>query len=117
VIVTATRPILSRRLEEVSGYDFALTQARQARPGQGRIRGSACLAVDGDDVQVGAPYLENVAVIAKVLDQVQGDKIRVAKFKAKVRYRKVMGFRAKLTKVIIESLSGKPEKKTASKQA
>jgi len=86
-------------------------------PGSSYTFDKVLLAVDGDDVQVGAPYLENVAVIAKVLDQVQGDKIRVAKFKAKVRYRKVMGFRAKLTKVIIESLSGKPEKKTASKQA
>ncbi len=89
----------------------------EVEPGASYSFDKVLLAVDGDDVQIGAPYLENVAVMAKVLDQVQGDKIRVAKFKAKVRYRKVMGFRAKLTKVIIESLSGKPEKKAAPKQA
>lgn len=86
-------------------------------PGSTYTFDNVLLSVNDDNVQIGAPYLENVAVTAKVLDQVQGDKIRVAKFKAKVRYRKVMGFRAKLTKVIIESLSGKPEKKVASKLA
>jgi large subunit ribosomal protein L21 len=74
------------------------------------------LTVDGDAVQIGAPYLENVAVAAKVLEQIKGDKIRVAKFKAKARYRRVQGFRALLTKVEITSLSGKPEKKSASKE-
>jgi|ERR1700722_1436081 len=73
------------------------------------------LTVDGDTVQVGAPYLDNVAVGAKVLGQTKGDKIRVAKFKAKVRYRRVQGFRAQLTKVEITGLSEKNEKKTASK--
>ena len=71
------------------------------------------LTVDGDTVQIGEPYLENIAVSAKVLEQVKGDKIRVAKFKAKSRYRRVQGFRALLTKVEITSLSGKSEKKTA----
>ncbi len=87
-----------------------------AEPGASYAFENVLLAVDGDSVQVGAPYLANVAVMAKVLDQVKGDKIRVAKFKAKARYRKVQGFRAQLTKVEVTSLSGKSEKKTASKE-
>ena len=74
------------------------------------------LAVDGDSVQIGAPYLDTMTVAAKVLEQVKGDKIRVAKFKAKARYRKVNGFRAHLTRVEITSLSGKTEKRTASEK-
>ena len=73
------------------------------------------LTVDGDAVQIGAPYLENIAVMAKVIEQTKSDKIRVAKFKAKARYRKVQGFRAQLTKVEITSLSGKTEKKAVKK--
>lgn len=52
------------------------------------------------DVQVGFPLLET-KVQAKVVEHVLGDKVRVAKFKAKSRYRKVTGFRPKYTKVQI----------------
>jgi large subunit ribosomal protein L21 len=55
------------------------------------------------DVEVGYPTLET-KVKAKVLEHVLGDKVRVAKFKAKVRYRKVTGFRPKYTKVQILSI-------------
>ena len=55
-------------------------------------------------VAVGGPKLADVKVRAKVLDQVKGEKIRVAKFKSKVRYRRVTGFRAQLTKVQIEKI-------------
>jgi large subunit ribosomal protein L21 len=54
-------------------------------------------------VETGAPVLKS-AVQAEIVEQVKGDKIRVAKFKSKVRYRKVRGFRAQLTKVKIVSL-------------
>lgn len=51
-------------------------------------------------VELGNPQLKKT-VKAKVVSQLKGDKIRVAKFKAKVRYRKVKGFRAQLTKIKI----------------
>ena len=75
------------------------------------------LTVDGASVTMGAPYINNAAVTAEVVEQTQGDKIRVAKFKAKARYRRVLGFRAQLTRVKITSLAGKAEKKTAAKAA
>lgn len=62
------------------------------------------LAVDGDKVQIGQPYLADFKVTARVLKQFQGKKIRVARFKAKVRYRKVKGFRAQLTQIKIEKI-------------
>lgn len=62
------------------------------------------LLVDGDTRKVGSPMLSDVAVTAKVIEDVKGPKVRVAKFKAKARYRKVMGFRASQTKVQIEKI-------------
>ncbi len=56
------------------------------------------------DVQVGLPLLDT-KVTAKVLEHVLGDKVRIAHFKAKSRYRKVTGFRPKYTKVQIVSIS------------
>lgn len=62
------------------------------------------LVVDAD-VQIGTPLLSGVTVTGKVVDHPKGDKIRVAKFKAKAKYRRVTGFRALQTKVQIESIS------------
>jgi large subunit ribosomal protein L21 len=62
------------------------------------------LFVDGDKREVGLPTLTGVKVSGKVLEHTKGEKIRVAKFKAKAKYRRVRGFRASLTKVQIESI-------------
>lgn len=56
------------------------------------------------DIEVGYPLLET-KVQGKVIEHVLGDKVRIAKFKAKARYRKVTGFRPKYTKVQIVSIS------------
>ena len=40
----------------------------------------------------------------KVLENMKGDKIRVAKYKSKVRYRKVRGFRPHLTKIQVTQI-------------
>lgn len=53
-----------------------------------------------DSFQIGTPILKE-KVSGEIVTQLKGDKIRVAKFKAKVRYRKVTGFRARLTKIKI----------------
>jgi large subunit ribosomal protein L21 len=87
----------------------------QVEPGAEYVLENVLLTVDGEDIQIGAPYLTNVTVAAKVLEQVKGDKIRVAKFKAKARYRRVQGFRAQLTRLEITGVSTKSEKKAASK--
>jgi len=55
------------------------------------------------DVELGTPTLKTTAK-ATVVDHMRGNKIRVARFKSKVRYRKVTGFRADLTKIKITSI-------------
>lgn len=65
------------------------------------------LHVVDENVIVGQPHVSGVQVVAKILGQMKGKKIRVAKFKAKARYRKVYGHRQHLTKVQIEKISTK----------
>lgn len=55
---------------------------------------------EGKAFELGQPVLKE-KVSAEVEENVKGDKIRIAKFKAKSRYRKVRGFRARLTKLKI----------------
>lgn len=70
------------------------------------------LYVCNNDVRVGTPKVLGVKVKVKVLEQIKGKKIRIAKFKAKVRYRRVMGFRPQLTRLEIISIeSGETSKK------
>lgn len=74
------------------------------------------LYVDGDKVKVGQPTLKNFTITAKVVGQIKDKKIRVAKFKAKARYRKVYGHRQDLTRVLIEKIGSKEvEKKEETK--
>lgn len=63
----------------------------------------ANFATDGSVIEVGVSA-SKAPVKAEIVESAKGEKIRVAKFKAKVRYRKVMGFRAHLTKLKIVSV-------------
>jgi len=55
---------------------------------------------DGLALELGNPILKK-ATQAEIINHLKGDKIRVARFKPKVRYHKVKGFRAQLTKLKI----------------
>ena len=55
---------------------------------------------EGKSFELGTPFLKD-KVSAEVVDNVMGEKIRIARFKAKSRERKVRGFRSKLTKLKI----------------
>lgn len=75
------------------------------------------LFVDGDTREVGTPTLASVKVSGKVVAHTKGDKIRVAKFKAKAKYRRATGFRASLTNVQIESIQAEKGKSAAKEKA
>lgn len=77
------------------------------------------LLVNDGKIKIGNPTVTGEKISAKILENTQGDKIRVSKFKSKVRFRKVTGFRAKLSKVEIEKIGGseKSEEKVTKKAA
>jgi large subunit ribosomal protein L21 len=55
---------------------------------------------DGGELELNKDKIKE-GVKAQIIEHGKGKKIRVAKFKAKVRYRKVKGFRPQLTKIKI----------------
>ena len=59
------------------------------------------LVVDEGKIEIGQPLVKKTKIKAKVIEHLRGEKIRVARFKAKSRYRKVKGFRPSLTKIQI----------------
>lgn len=64
------------------------------------------LLVAGDDVKVGAPVVAGAKVVAKVLEQGKGKKIRIFKYKAKSNYRRRQGHRQPFTKVEVTKIEG-----------
>lgn len=79
---------------------------------EGEIRfDNVLLMVTDGAVQLGDPYVAGVAVTAKILGEEKGEKIRISKFKSKVRYRRVTGFRSKLTRIQIEQIGPAGAKK------
>lgn len=76
------------------------------------------LVADEDKITVGKPTVDGVKINAKILEQKKGKKIRVMKFKSKVRYRRAMGFRPQLSVVKIDDIVfGGSKKKEESKSA
>lgn len=66
--------------------------------------------------QIGQPVISGLTVTGKVVANVRGEKIRVSKYKAKVRYRRVTGHRQELTQVQIEAIGDKAKTKEATKK-
>lgn len=62
------------------------------------------LISDNDDVKIGTPYVSGAAVVAKVLGQIKGEKIRVYKMKAKEHYQRTAGHRQKYTNLEITEI-------------
>lgn len=73
------------------------------------------LFVSDGTIKIGKPYLSGITVTGKVLDNFKGDKVRVSKFKAKSRYRKVYGHRDQLTKVEINTVEAQKKAAKAEK--
>lgn len=63
------------------------------------------LFVGGDNVKVGAPYVEGASVAAKVEQQGRQKKITIYKFKAKKNYSRKQGHRQPYTRVTIEKIN------------
>ncbi|WP_080874239.1 50S ribosomal protein L21 [Oceanobacillus timonensis] len=63
------------------------------------------LFVGGDDVKVGAPYVDGASVTAKVEKHGRQKKIDVVKFKPKKNYHRKQGHRQPYTKLVIDKIN------------
>ncbi|ARD47028.1 50S ribosomal protein L21 [Sporosarcina sp. P37] len=63
------------------------------------------LMVGGDDVKVGAPFVEGATVTGKVVKQGRAKKLVVFKYKAKKNYHKKQGHRQPYTKIVIDGIN------------
>ena len=59
---------------------------------------------EGEDVKIGAPYLEGGKVTATVVEHGRREKIKVIKFKRRKNHRKQMGHRQYFTQIEITGI-------------
>ncbi|GAA3346011.1 50S ribosomal protein L21 [Deinococcus persicinus] len=63
------------------------------------------LFVGGENVKVGAPFVDGATVTAKVVKEGRAKKIIVFKLKAKKNYRRKQGHRQPYTKLVVEAIN------------
>lgn len=59
---------------------------------------------EGENVNVGTPYLDNARVDAKVIEQTRGKKIRIIKFKRRKHHMRRAGHRQYLTDIEVTAI-------------
>ena len=63
------------------------------------------LLVSYKDTKIGSPFVAGAKVTAKVLKQGRDRKLRIFKYKSKVRYRRRIGHRQEFTELEIQSMA------------
>ena len=70
---------------------------------------------DGENISIGQPALEDVAVEGHIVEQGKAKKIIVFKYKRRKRYRRKKGHRQEFTAVLIDSIKPKAQKTSETK--
>lgn len=96
---------------QISGKQYTIREGeevlvdRLSSPTQSYEISEVLLLRKNGTVYVGSPFVQDAVIKARVLGEIKGKKIRVSKFKAKVRYDKTIGFRPVYSKLKIETVA------------
>jgi len=105
----------------VAPEDVITVEKLAGEPGDTVVISEVLMVADGDDVQVGVPFVEGASVACELVEQTRGPKIVIFKKKRRKHYRRKKGHRQDLTVLkVTEILTGgkKPSgKKAAPKKA
>ena len=87
-------------------------------PGKKIVLNEVLFIADGvKKVTIGTPLIKGAKVETTVADQIKGPKIRVFKYKPKVRYRRRQGHRQKYTLLMVEKITAGTTKTSSAKAA
>lgn len=89
----------------VTEGDVVKLEKITAEPGDEVVFDQVLMVANGDDVSVGAPYVEGSQVKAEVLRMDRGKKVRIIKFKRRKDYLRRQGHRQWFTEVKITGIS------------
>jgi large subunit ribosomal protein L21 len=90
---------------KVSEGDMISVEKIKASEGDKVVLDKVLLYSDGNELKVGAPYVDGAKVEADVVENGKGKKIVIFKFKAKKDYRKKQGHRQPYTMLKVSSIA------------
>jgi large subunit ribosomal protein L21 len=96
---------LSGKQFKVLAGDEFITDRLAQEAGTSFTTDKVLVVREGEDFTIGQPYVEGAEVKLKLVKHQRSKKLRVAKYKAKSRYRRVKGHRQHQSVVKIESIS------------
>ena len=83
-------------------------EAELLHPNKDTVEFQPLLVIDGDNIKVGKPTVENAIVKAKVVEaDVKSDKVKILKYKAKKRQKTLTGHRQRHTVLEITEIKTK----------
>jgi large subunit ribosomal protein L21 len=77
-----------------------------ADKGESYTTDKVLLIVDGEDIVLGKPYIENAKVVFSILDQTKRRKIVIQKYRPKTGYIRTTGHRQKASQLQVEVIEG-----------
>ncbi len=93
---------------KIQGHQYKVSEKDEIlvdKLGETKAEAEVLLISEDGKVALGKPFLKDAKVTLKIVEPiVAGEKIYVAKYKAKSRYRRRIGFRPKYTKLLIRSI-------------
>ena len=91
---------------KVSEGDFIFVEKLDVEAGETVTVDKVLVVANGEDVKVGAPYVDGASVTADVVKNGKDKKIIVYKYKPKKGYHKKQGHRQPYTKLEIKKING-----------
>jgi large subunit ribosomal protein L21 len=75
-----------------------------AEVGQQIVLKDVLLVADGEKVKIGQPIVKKAKVLATVVAQEKGPKVRIFKYRPKQRYRRRIGHRQRYTRLRVDEI-------------
>jgi large subunit ribosomal protein L21 len=93
--------------EKVSKGDSLKVPLQDSVAGKAVVFEKVLMLADGDNVQVGMPFIAGASVEATVVSHGRHDKIRVQKMHKRKRYRRVHGHKQDFTLIEVTGINAK----------
>ncbi len=90
---------------KVSEGDVIQIEKLMAEEGSEVSFDNVLMVSEGEDVKIGAPYIDGCKVTAKVQSQMRGKKVEIIKFRRRKHHQKRTGHRQYLTQIEITGIS------------
>lgn len=87
-----------------SGQTLKVEKLKDAKEGGVVVFDKVLLLIDGEEIKIGQPYVENATVLAAVKKEGRAKKVIILRYKRKTRARRKMGHRQLFTEVMVQEI-------------